>query len=299
MTPTVPIDRATVTLAEPPFLPFLDPRTARAPGLSPLAPGAWIVTGPDYAAQMRLRQRLMAERPDDVLAICGGAEDALGELLSLVIAELDARAEFGRDAAGRLIRRDGVAIAPDADAPLKTISSLVAEDFCLLQRVEGEPEYRLTAAALCFPSRWSLAEKIGHPLTAIHDPVPDYDATLARRVGRVFDMLAPERPVVRINWLMHEDPALYQPAHRPAAQGRGPASGLYLRTEHQTLRRLPRTGAVAFGIRTHVTPVEALRPAVRAALADGLAALQPDTIDYRIGAEDLAAGRDFIARLVA
>ena len=33
---------------------------------------------------------------------------------------------------------------------------------------------------MCFPAGWRLAEKAMRPLTAIHDPVPDYDADIAR-----------------------------------------------------------------------------------------------------------------------
>ncbi|MEM6972376.1 MAG: DUF3445 domain-containing protein [Pseudomonadota bacterium] len=298
MKPAAPIEQATVTLAEAPFLPFLDSRTARAPGLSPLDPSNWILTGPDYAAQMRLRRRLVDARPEIVLGQTDDASEGLSELLDLLVAHLRDLPGFRADGAD-LIRPDGVRVAVQAEAPLVTIAQLVAEDFCLMQRRETGGEYCLMAAALCFPSRWSLGEKLGRPMTAIHEPVPDYDAVLARRVARVFDMLAPERPVFRVNWLMHDDPALHQTAHRAqgASTAHGPAAGLYLRTEHQTLRRLPRSGAIAFGIRTHITPIEGLRPLVRERLGAMLAGLDPATIDYRIGAEDLAEGRAFIETL--
>jgi hypothetical protein len=48
-------------------------------------------------------------------------------------------------------------------------------------------EHVLTAAVLCFPASWHLADKIGRPLTTIHVPVKVYDETLARRVQRLFD----------------------------------------------------------------------------------------------------------------
>ena len=42
----------------------------------------------------------------------------------------------------------------------------------------------MSAAALCFPSRWRLQNKIGKPLSAVHAPVPHYADRLARPVDR-------------------------------------------------------------------------------------------------------------------
>lgn len=49
-------------------------------------------------------------------------------------------------------------------------------------------------------------------------------------------------------------------------------SRVRMRVERQTLRRLPRTGAVVFGIRTYVTPLEALaaEPGVPGRLASAI-----------------------------
>ena len=92
----------------------------------------------------------------------------------------------------------GRQIRLDQDDPLITAARLVQEDLCLLRA--GAEGYALAAAVVCFPSRWSLAEKAGKPLRAIHGPVPDYEAELTRPVDRFFDMLKPERPVWRANW---------------------------------------------------------------------------------------------------
>ena len=39
------------------------------------------------------------------------------------------------------------------------------------------------AACVCFPSRWSLAEKLGASLAAIHGPVPGFERELAAQAG--------------------------------------------------------------------------------------------------------------------
>ena len=45
-------------------------------------------------------------------------------------------------------------------------------DILLLMPSGESGEFRLVAGCVCFPSSWCLAEKIGRPLSVIHDPVP-------------------------------------------------------------------------------------------------------------------------------
>ena len=119
---------------------------------------------------------------------------------------------------GDAYRRDGGAITctaggfsvpwpPETESPLWSLSLLVAEDLLLLER--DEDRYRLTAASLCSPSHWRLADKIGRPLTAIHDPVPGIHGALSPRIDRFLDHLRPERPVARFNWSVQADAGLF------------------------------------------------------------------------------------------
>jgi len=270
-----------IVLDHAPFTPFDHPRTAGPPGLSPMDPADWIVVHGDYAAQMRYRAEILARHPDVVLAMSPVARDAADELLAEILAHLTARPDF-QVAGDRVTRPDGAVVTVDPACPLETLNRLTAEDWCLMLADPDCGEYRLQAAILCFPARWLLAEKMGHPLTVIHDPVPEYDATLARRVNRVFEALRVGRPIVRANWIIHTDPELYLPIGRETkrvarTRGDGP---LYLRTERQTLVRLPRTEAVVFGIKTSVTPVAALDPATLGVLTDAFAhKLEVETAD--------------------
>ena len=116
-------------------------------------------------------------------------------------------------AVGPEVRRpDGVTVAIDRADPLGTLGHLVQEDLCLMEK--RNEAHVLTAAVLCFPASWRLAEKIGRPLEAIHAPVPEYDPKLARRVQRLFDGVQPGRPLWRVNALRYADPALHQPRAR-------------------------------------------------------------------------------------
>ncbi len=173
--------------------------------------------------------------------------------------------------------------------PLELAARLVQEDLCLLGQVEPGGDYLLTAACVCFPTRWNLAEKAGRPLDAIHEPVPGYEPTLASPMNRLFARMKAERPVWRLNWSVLDDPALYQPgghgriAPRTGITAANAGERLWLRMERQTLRRLPHSGDILFTIRIYVQPLSALadRPQRAAQLAGALGAIEPGMAAYK------------------
>jgi len=244
------------------YAPWAEPRLARKPGVQPLDPAAWLEPGADTAAQMVRRHELLDTARDVVLASLPESVAAQDELLAAIAAHT------GAD-------------APPDPTPLGRIGRMVQEDFCILEQAAPGEEYRLTAAILCFPSRWSLAEKIGHPLTHIHGPVPDYTDDLARRVNRLFDGVRACAPLWRANWTIHPTDELHQPSGDWRQAEDGP---LCIRVERQTFLRLPGSNAVVFGIRTHIDPLTALSPAQASALHDALAPLDAEEVAYRGGA---------------
>lgn len=252
-----------------PFAPFMSPRTAHPPGISPLKFSDWLHRDAAYAEQMAYRDRLIETRRDIVFACLPEAEAMAAELLEKVVAFNLSYGDF-TVTDGAATRPDGVTVPLDADHPLITAGRLAQEDFCLLQKPAGGDEHVLTGAILCFPSRWSLAQKIGRPLTGVHDPVPGYNDGLAPRVQRMFDGLRPDRLLVRGNWLVHPTPELHQPLTEEVKQGRNSelTGRFWLRVERQALLKL--TDGVAFSIKTCVTPIEALTEAQRAGLIQAL-----------------------------
>ena len=234
-------------------LPY-DPFAPRPlPGIQPLALSDWLQRDDAFAAQMARRDQLLADHRDAVVAMDAAARPAALELLELVLALAHG------DARKTATRADGVTIAIDRTDPMGTLCRLVQDDLCILEK-PGD-EHVLTAATMCFPASWTLAQKFRRPLTAIHDPVASYDAGIAARVQRLFDGVQPDRPLWRFNALWYDDPELHQPRgesdHRPAAD---PATAPYLRSERQCILRLPRTRAVVFSIHTHVIARADLTP---------------------------------------
>jgi hypothetical protein len=169
------------------------------------------------------------------------------ECLDMVLTDLPDRFRRVED---RVICPDGVAIEIDRDDPLATMGRMLQQDICIL--LPGQGEHMLAAAVLCFPASWTLSEKLGRPLGRIHDPVAEYDAEVGARVQRFFDAIGPGRPLWRANHLRYDDPALFQPRSEADPRPVGGAGAAYERAEHQTLLRLPETGAVVFAIHTVV-----------------------------------------------
>jgi len=251
-----------------PHLPWMDPRTGRLPGIQPVEGNDWLRVDEAYAAQMALRDRLISTQPGIVHALLPVARPAAVELYEVVLDWLRTAPGFEIDLAS-VRRPDGVMVSLDPDQPLLTLGRLVQEDLCLMQS-DGD-EYLLTGAILCFPASWTLAQKLGRPLTDIHDPVPAYDNDLARRVSRMFTAIRPEQPLWRMNYLTYDDFILHQPRlegeRRPRPMDHG-----FIRSERQCLLRLSATQAVVFSIHTYVVgawavPAEALA-ALRAAVQE-------------------------------
>lgn len=228
-----------------PFKPWMEAKTRRLPGVQPVAPGEWLLRDDVFAAQMAYRDRLITTRRAEIFQADAESHALQAEVLALVLDELDSGYQKGT----AIMRPDGVAVGLEGP-PLLVAARLVQEDL-LIMDMRTEP--RLVAGVLCFPASWTLAEKFGQGLAAIHGTVDDYTPEMAKRVGRMFEAMRAGHPLWRANFLRYRDAELFQPLgegrHKPAVRAGG-----FVRIERQTLRKLPRSGAVVFGIHTYVFP---------------------------------------------
>ncbi len=222
----------------------------------------WIEIDERFAAQLAERTRLLDEERSAVLGELPESRPGQRELLGLLLEHLPRRfPEQFRRADGRIENRvtgESFALAAWDEAPLELAGRLVQEDLCLMRR--GDAGCRLVAAVLCFPAHWRLADKLGRPLQAIHEPVPGFGERLADPVDRFFANIQVARPVWRVNWSLVDAPTLFRPPEhrgnpRPISAEKA-GEQLWLRVERQTLRRLPYSGDVVFGIHTYIDPLE-------------------------------------------
>lgn len=246
-----------------PHSPWMDPRLARLPGVLPLEGEHWLAVDEAFGPQMALRDQLIADIPQIVLGQLLEGQSAAEELFGVILSRLATTPGY-KVMVDAVARPDGVTVPLDRTAPLKTLGRLVQEDLCLMQEMEGG-EHVLTGACLCFPASWSLSEKLGRPLTGIHRMVKVYEAELARRVQRMFDVIRVGQPLWRMNSLVYVNPDLHQPGFEGAPRTER-RNGDYVRAERQTFVRLPQTGAVLFAIHTYVVRLDSLTPEARAGL---------------------------------
>lgn len=218
-------------------------------GTRALADDEWLLRDDLSRDEVLLRRLLLAEQRDLVYACTPYAEGPALEAADLVDQWLAHHGNIDLP-------------APEESPPLARAGALVQEDLCLMVRHHGA--WHLEGAVLCFPSLWVLAEKLGRPTALVHEPVPYYAEELSQRVDTFLDRLVPGKPVWRRNFSLWPAMLLWAPCHaldpvlhEEGAPGEsGPRE--WLRSERQTLRRLPETGAILFTIRVQCTPVSLL-----------------------------------------
>jgi hypothetical protein len=228
--------------------------------------------------ELALRQRLLAEQRPHVFACTDAAHEAAEETAQLVEEWLHAH-------------QLPALSTPTVEAhPLARAAVGIQEDLCLM--VRHHDGWRLEGGCVCFPSLWSLAEKMGGTPGAVHAPVAHYAEELAARVDTFFDRLSPDKPVWRRNLSLWPACLLWVPTHELAPELWDPvptdpaAPRLWLRTERQTLRRLPDSGAILFTIRVQMAPLSVLgaRPDRAGALAAWLRGAGGESRRRQLGA---------------
>ncbi|CAA7259503.1 unnamed protein product [Cyclocybe aegerita] len=191
---------------------------------------------------------------------------------------------------------------------------LIQDDLALM--IEGvDGKYYFQAGSICLPGFWRLQDKIGLPLDDIHltGNVPQYRERLQASLERFFRRLPVDKPVIRNNYFFQTnanvDPDTVDPEevgwakstlgaedgyeHGSGTHGSGNQNGarelettvdaIRLRSERQTLRRLPRSGAVVFTIRTYLTRIVDLgqEKGVPGRMASALRSWTPDVAGYK------------------
>ncbi|KAM9930037.1 hypothetical protein OXX59_000796 [Metschnikowia pulcherrima] len=178
--------------------------------------------------------------------------------------------------------------------PMVMAAKMVQDDLAVM--LEGtDGNYYLKAGAIILPGFWRFKDKVGMPLNQIHTSgdVPKYQEQLQNGMTKFFTRLTCEKPVVRNNYFIQTDNGLgwstsigdensdvvgwytADPAVSP--------DQLYYRSERQSLRRLPKTGAVIFTIRTYFCKMTDIceEPYIPRRLLNGIESWSDDVREYR------------------
>jgi len=208
-------------------------------GTFPVDIANWLPSDAETELTINLKKKLLSTRRDEVVGLQPGGD------------------EVAQEAAHLVSQWAGVELATIGIDALVEASLLVADDLAVLQPVksqDGSEKLLLNAAVVCCPSRWMLAEKMGHDMFTVHAPVAKYAEHVGAAVDTYFQRLTVEKPVWRSNWIIQDHPALFQPQVPSASLVKTPDE-LWIRMERQTLRRLPKTGGILFTIRGYQQPL--------------------------------------------
>jgi len=219
-----------------PIKAWLDPQTARLPGVRPVNVEDWLTRSDSYDAQMDYRRNLLVNERNSVFKAMPVSRNACAELRNIICLEAD------YDISGD-------------DHPLIEVASHIQEDLCVLQK--WGDAHVLTAAVICFPSSWDVREKIGRSIASIHEPVPEFNA-VSNTVERMLSAISVEQPLGRANFLIYTDPELHQPRGEGVCKPIDPSAPRYIRVERQSFRRLPETRAIVFAIHSYIVPESVL-----------------------------------------
>lgn len=251
-----------------------------AMGLRTLEPHAWLEGGSDLCAQLSERDRLISLSPEIIYGEIPGYEDEISYFCHRIVENLrEYHATFYEFTDRSVMHKEtGLVAELSADNPLLELTRVVAEDFCVLHKIDRH--WTLVAGAVLFPSRWILSEKLGKSLDQIHAPVPGYESALQPYMTATFDKITSTRPVWRKNWSLHSTSDLHQPVsihHDTAPQN------YWWRTERQTLTRSPESESILFTIRNRAEPLSWIlsRSDEARAFAETLQSMSPETIGYK------------------
>ncbi|WPK23437.1 hypothetical protein PUMCH_000678 [Australozyma saopauloensis] len=178
--------------------------------------------------------------------------------------------------------------------PMLMAAKMVQDDLAIM--IEGSDGiYYLKAGAIILPGFWRFKDKKGMPLHEIHTSgdVPKYNEKLHSGMAKFFTRLTCDKPVVRNNYFIQTDDELAWSSSIGdekedvvgwyTADAAKSAQQLYFRSERQSLRRLPKTGAIVFTIRTYFCPISELceEPHIPRRLFNAVESWSEDVKEYR------------------
>ncbi|MEZ2220342.1 DUF3445 domain-containing protein [Rhizobium sp. RCC_161_2] len=253
-------------------------------GLVPLDLARWIEPDADLGRYLDEKRRLSRDYLSEIFVAEDDTQEAQQEALGLLTAYLceGHPTICHRDGSIVSIAGHSVDLADASVPPLLKAGSLVADDLVIMRRkADG---WHLVAGHVAFPSSWSLQEKFGRPMQAIHADVPGFGEGTrnAALITRIFDNLQVSQPVERLNWSVNATRELFLSAskhRRPPVTTPPTLETRFARVERQTLRKLPISGDILFTIRVYVDPIAAIANHPKAPELASSFATQLDALD--------------------
>ncbi|CAF1489481.1 unnamed protein product [Adineta ricciae] len=301
ISPNANLEKSPEEMPLPTYRPFRDGPFQMTMGLQSLNTHEWIQIDRNYREELVLKENLLnSNRRCDIFICKDEAYGGAMETLQMLIEHLPNQypnmfqRNHSRTKITNLITGQTFSLTePDHKHPLEIASLLVQEDLVIMQRPANEETYYANALAVCFPSGWLPKSKFGLPLAFVHMPhVPFFQEKLRASMDRYFLKLKEDSPVQRVNWTLQIGNELCHTAIEETdgvlITKENVGELMYLRTERQTLRRLPKSNTILFTIKTYTTSIKDVcknEPLTAKRLAGAVRNWPPEMIKYKGAAQ--------------
>ncbi|GAA6019628.1 hypothetical protein JCM10207_006947 [Rhodosporidiobolus poonsookiae] len=277
-------------------------KTVRYPYFQTMAhqnmhPNHWIEVDRHYRRDLEYKRQVIEEHPDRTVLSLPENDAACGELLELLVDYLPKRYPTLFEALpdGGIYNKVTDERFPDAGKldgvpALKVASRLVQDDF-LMAHPREDGHFYMTGGLVAIPGFYDLREKVNKSMFNIHVPVPQFNEKLLMSVERTLHRLKPHQPIERSSWEIVDD----MKSHHHNIADLDPDNGdkvsadlhpkdLIFRIDHQTFRKLPRSGAVIFAVRPVLRPLHTFAdlPLIPALLATVHEKAPADLMKYKM-----------------
>ncbi len=256
-----------------------------------------------YLSEVSLKRKMLAENPEWYFLANPDTKAAQWEALDLILTGLaknyPQHFQLAKDGhlwnwKNNLLNESHAFVFSDNTTlpcqPLDWIGQQVQEDLILLNA-----DLIVVAGQLCFPSGWSLSDKMNQHFVKVHAPLPQITDNMIQSANKLLERIPAHKPVTRNNWgfrvcdwldLSTRQSAAYKKLLLEVSQTLLPVEvgeKVFVRVEHQTLSRLPGSNHILFTIHTYQNKLkhEVADKNRAEALANFVEAIPHDLLAYK------------------
>lgn len=297
--------------------PFKDLEYQVKMGLTNVHRDEWLYVESTYKGRTDIKKGYLEDpiREDEMVYCSPRGEDAVQELYETVtqfmLEKYPMCFEVRDNGIYNKIRDETIPRYPSQVETSRELIHILArfvEEDLILLLPNADGEYTVQAGIFAFAAGFNPKGLAGATLDQIHHPVPRYRTGMQKGMKRFFERVKPGMLVQRQNWNLqpHNKLAYYGSGKNEENDGRGSvltadeldfSREVFLRSERQTVTRLPKTGAAVFAVRTYTFPLSEIKedgPEVAERLVRAMDRVPPDVAEYKGHARVKQAAEDYM-----
>ncbi|CAN3376117.1 hypothetical protein DIURU_001932 [Diutina rugosa] len=261
----------------------------------------WLRIEKDYAENMKIKNDLCQNRPDDMMFAHNDDKTnlALKEFYVMVVRFFTQRYPTlfpvkNGDVFNTILNLS-CPVSPDGQTNYElmvNLNKLLDEDYLiLLKDNEEDEEFVLRVSVNAAPAGFDPKRGHNMPVSHIHSPVPQYRERLKMSMSKFFANMLPKKLWVRTNWSIQTHATRFNlnslhgregDVMRPLTRDELDIDNCRLRVERQIFTRLPQSKGMIMIIRTYLTPIAEIKAEGHAdELVYGIESLPDDLAFYK------------------